>query len=486
MTDIVAAGSSYLTSRAMKWLLEHNPGAWRDAIRDSLLDGLHEKQRAVLDDIAAGHRHIAMCTSRRAGKTTAIAVQIVLSLLYAGHNQTVLFVAPTLGKGKDLIFSELVRLIREYSLPWAHKEHFGSINTPTGARFTILGLSAKGKAESPRGADVIAAFVDEVQDSTHLLSPLLTAVGPALVGRGGFIVLSGTPGYQPTGTWHDIAVKGAGGFRTHHFTILDNTKLQRDPAIILEEELARNNWTNETPEFLREYKGLWVPDDSTMVFSFDSEKHSILTLPDDYGSRWDHVMAVDLGYNDHSAWCVVALDRDTQRSIILHAETHPRIFSDQAMGITRRLISEYSLNRVVCDPAAGGLQFYEMFNKQHGRELGVSIRGANKVNKKGRVAHVNSELRAGRLKVMRPNADVLAMEFQTLRYRNRDTCEFITSGTIRDDASDCAMYAMAELMPITSRPSPAKPEPVDRLIALFDQRNNGRDYVSDALLGRSR
>ena len=469
--DVVAA--------ALTILNRDHPDAWPGAVEQLVLERLHDRQKAVVKDIDDGNRFIAMCTGRRAGKTTLLASLIIKYLLRAGHNQTVLFVASTLQKGRDLIWADLKLMVERYALPWNMREHIGTITTPKNARFCIVGLSTKGKAEAPRGADVIAALIDEAQDATHLLTPLLTAIGPALVARGGVLVLSGTPGYQPAGTWYEIAEHGRAGFKPHHFTILDNPMLPRDSAVILEEELERNKWTRETPEFLREYMGRWVPDDSMMVFSFDAEIHSRLELPPDFGPSWLIALAMDLGYNDHSAWCVLALDPQTQRKIVLHAESHPRLFSDRAVEITREIITKYKIKRVVCDPSAGGLGFYEAFNAQHGKELGVVVSGAKKVDKSGRVALVNSELRAGRLSIMRPSADALATELQSLRYMNRDTCSFLTSTKIRDDCTDCLMYAMAELAWVVARPAAAESAKMDAIEALFSKASRQQDVLDD-------
>ena len=472
-----------LRRRAFAELARKDKAAYKAEVRESVLAGLHARQLDVVVDVDMGRRFLALCTSRRAGKTVTLAALIVLKLLEAGHNQSVIFIAATLWKGRDLIWAELTRIIKDHYLDWKLSDHHGTISTPEGGKFSILGLSTQGKAEAPRGADVIAAFVDEVQDSEHLLMPLLTAIEPALAGSNGVLVLAGTPGYQPVGTWHSIAELGAGGFVRHHFTMLDNPHLTKPAEEILAEVLERKGWTEQEPEFQREYRGVWVPDDSTMIFSFHPEKNSLLQLPDDYSSSWTHVMALDLGFDDHSAWCVLALDPQTQRKVVIHAESHRKLFSDQQVEITKRLIQAHGLTRVVCDPAAGGLGFYNAFNAQHGRELGVTIRGANKVNKAGRVAQVNSELRSGRLTLLRPGADALAREIQVLRYRNREACEFLTSTMIRDDIADCLMYALVELMPLTA-PREVHAEPVaSRLERLFDQQANPRRTVRDQIVG---
>lgn len=459
-----------------------DPAKFKELVRNNLLDSLHSKQRAVIADLDRGSRFISLCTSRRAGKTYTLATLIVLKLLEAAHNQSVIFISPTLTIGKRIIWDELIKIIKDNHLGWDYREHLGTVRTPEGGKFAILGLATSGKAEAPRGADLIAAFVDEVQDSEHLLLPLLTAIEPALAGSNGILVLAGTPGYQPVGTWHAISVLGNGGFEPHHFTLLDNPHLGVPPEQILAETLERKNWTPETPEFLREYKGLWVPDDSTMVFSFHPEMNSITTLPDDYSSHWIHCMGIDLGFNDHSAWSVIALDRATGRKIILHSESHPKIYSDQAAEITKRLVEQYQCRSIVCDPAAGGLGFYTQFNATHSKAIGATIKGANKVNKPGRIAQFNSELRSGRLVLLRPQTDDLARELQTLRYRSRDTCEFLTSASLRDDITDTALYALVELMPINPVKQATPSVSISMLDRLFNPHSQQRS-IRDQIVG---
>jgi hypothetical protein len=145
-------------------------------------------------------------------------------------------------------------------------------------------------------------------------------------------------------------------------------------------------------------------------------------------------------------------------------------------------VQQYQLTKVVCDPAAGGLGFYQGFNSQYGGKLGVTIQGANKVDKKGRVAIANSELRTGRLKLLRPAADSLAKELQTLRYRNRESCEFLTSKKIRDEGADTLMYCLAELMPIAAPPFKPASETVSTLDRIFNRSSGQAQTVKDLLV----
>ncbi len=434
-----------LRRRILQEIRNRDISQWANVIKLKILESLHDKQRLVIQDIQNGHRFIALCTSRRAGKTITIVAQILISLIDAKFNETVMFIAPTIEKGKKLIWSELKRQIELFELPFELKEGSGEIVTPAGGKFEILGLSSSGKAEMPRGATVRAAFLDETQDMTHLLPPLLSSLGPALSTVDGILVLSGTPSPQPVGPWYEIVEKQIGGFRKHHFTILDNTKLEKPARQILDEELARMGWDEQTPEFRREYLGEWVPDDSQMVFSYNPVENNLNQVPNGYSSKWIHCMGIDLGFNDYCGWVVCAKNPQTGEIIVLHSEKHPKLFSYQAMEITKRLVNEYGLQRIVCDPAAGGTQFYHQFNAEYGQLIGVGIRPANKMDKKNRIANTNSLFRSKRLKVLSPGADSLIYELQTIRYKNRNTSDFLTSSKLRDDLLDPLMYALVDL-----------------------------------------
>lgn len=425
------------------------------AVRWLILASLHEKQSGVWAAIQAGVRYIALCCSRRAGKTNLVAKLIVLTLLDAGFNQAVFYVAPTLKIGKGLIWAELAKLVEDYELGWTLRENTGEIITQAGAHFFIVGLNKKGQVNVSRGFDAILFVTDETQEYEYLLAPTLAAVSPALSGHKGAFLAAGTPGYTPQGTWYDWCHE-KDGFTRFGWTVLDNPKNPRPGQEVIDEEKTRRKWPDDHPELLREWYGLWVPDFRRLAVEYSEELNSIVALPEDYGTHWKHVIGIDYGYDDASAWVVIAANPYAREWYVVHAEAHPKLIGDAAVEITAGLVKRFKTTYAVCDYSGGGKSFYETFNAQYGAELGCTIRAARKMDKKGRIKFLNTELRTGRMKVLRPAADGLVTEYKTLQ-KDEDG-EIITTELLRDDQFDASLYALVEVAPWKPKREPTEAE----------------------------
>jgi hypothetical protein len=442
-----------LRKRAWIALRNNNPTLYRARVKQEILAGLTRKQQAVIDDLEFGLRYIALCCSRRAGKTQLLARLIILTLLRAEHNEAVFYVASTLKIGKGLIWKEIVRIAGEYQLDgyWRFRENEGEIHTPEGAAFFILGLNKMKQSNQTRGFKALLFCTDESQDIEHLLGPLLTAVSPSLTDSRGAFIAAGTPGYVPQGTWFDWVHQKKGGFKTYAWTVRDNEKFPRDVETMLREEREREGWTEEHPDYQREWLGRWVEDVSTLLCEFLNERNSITALPESYSLSWRHVIGMDYGHDDAMAWVVIAANQFGPERIVVHAEAHAGWDNDQAAALTSKLVKRFDTSHVVCDPAGGGKGFYATFNKRYGSDLGCQIKPANKLGKVESVRAMNTELRTGRMVVMLPEAEPLAKELRVLRWKDREKGEVLTSTTVRDDLFDAGRYAFVEVAPVAPR-----------------------------------
>jgi hypothetical protein len=475
ITPQQAAAELGRRARAHLCLVRETPEfkAW---VAEDIDAGMHPKQREAAQHPA---RFKALCCSRRAGKTSVVAREIVKALQNAKRKQWVLFIAPTLDIGKDLIWAELEELHDHYQLGWTMREDRGYIETPAGAKFRIVGLDKLKQVAKLRGYDVVLFVTDETQTYEHLLQPLIDAVSPSLTGRRGTWISAGTPGPALRGFWYDVC-HGGEGFTAFHWTVLDNTKNPRPGAEVLREERERRGWNEDHPTYRREWMGEWVEDANFLVCEYSSERNSIAELPADYGLHWKHVIGIDYGYVDPCAWVVLALDPYSRRTVVVHNEEQARLTNDQAADITRGLVVRYGTTNVVCDPAGGGKPFFELFNARFGKQLGCTIRPADKVNLLGSISLLNTELRCvvvldpspgaidatprkvGRMTVVAREATNLVHQLGILRWKD-DRHEAVLEGVLYPDHSvDALRYALIEIAPWAVKQKPGDKTPEQR------------------------
>lgn len=445
-----------------------NTDEFKEAVKRRIVSELHPKQREVLEALIAGNRFVALTCSRRAGKTHLIASLIVYRLIDAMFGQEVVFAAPTLARGKELIWQEICRLVEKYHLGWHMVGNTAKIRTQAGALFRITGLDNKkiiGKAA--RGGDTVAFLCDESQEFPHLLEQLLVAAGPALSQRRGWFIASGTPGPTKRGHWHKIA-HGGDGFTPLHWDMTQNPKLGRPGEEILQEEMERNGWGPTHPTFLREYRGLWVEDHTLMVCEFSRAKNATTIVPgydpprfDENGklvpSTWRHFIGVDYGFSpDPCAWVVGAAHPHQNLVAIVHVEKHERLTSDEIAAKTQELFTKYQARSIVGDSASGGATFIQDWNQRYGRLANVQMRHAEKHDKAGSIDVLNTELRTGRLLLLIPAAESLAVEMETLQWKDPEHSDILSGKDYPDHAFDACRYMLRAIRAFTAKA--AKPE----------------------------
>lgn len=451
------AAAAEARKRCLRELRTRDPALFRAEVRRSILATLTRKQRDVADAIGRGARYVSMTCGRRAGKTNLIAKLLILTLLEAGHNEAVFYVAWSLKIGKGLIWKDAEKLCGDYCLDeyWRLTEHTGQIDTPEGAAFFILGLNKTKQSNLTRGFKARLFCLDESQDLEHLLARTLVAVSPALSDLRGVFIAAGTGPYVKQGTWFDWS-EGRSGFEAFNWNIRENERFPQDAEETLREERARNGWDETHPDYIREWLGKAADDVSTMLCEYLAERNAIDELPPHYTLGWRHVIGMDYGWDDSIAWVVVAANQHGPERIVVHAEAHSQIDNDQASEVTARLVKQFYTSYVVCDPAGGGKGFYKTFNSRYGKTLGCQIRSADKLGKAESVKAINTDMRRGRLVVLLDQAEPLAKELRVLRWKDRETGEVLTSSTVRDDCFDAFRYAMVEIAPWQEKAPPTE------------------------------
>lgn len=451
--------------------IRHTP-EYRAEVKRRIIAGWHREQRKLWDRLESGDRYIAACCSRRGGKTFWISDIIVLLLMRALFNQDVAFIAPTLKRGKELIWRELMRKIDRYQLGWKTSENQGTVSTPEGAYFRIVGLDNKKQIDKvSRGGDTIAFLADEVQSYFQLLPELLVGAGPALAQSRGAFIASGTPGVAEQGFWHEIAVEEKHGFTKAHWTLRENPFLGRDPDEILEEERARNGWAEDHPTFVREYKGEWVTDHTQLVVEFDKNRNTTNELPEYDVHTWRHWLGIDYGFTDPTAWVVLGSPPFSKDVYVLYCEQESELTEDKIAETTRRLMDAYRPRGAVGDSASGGATFIATWNVRYGRQFGVHLRHAKKHDKAGSIKLLNTELRTERLKLHMPAAHQLAQDFGRLQWADAERTEIMEGPAFPDHLFDALRYALNDCNAYLTKEKPVELTAEERELQRIIERN---------------
>lgn len=428
----------------------------RKKIKESIVNGLHDVQRAVYEDPS---QYRAVCASRRGGKTHLIVSLITLDLIDCDREVWVLYIAQTSQIGKELIFQELIAMNEKYDLGWEIKEHPSVlITTPVGGKFRIVGLDDVSALGKIRGKKYKGVYADECKEYTkHLRELVEEIVSPAFLNVGGRMIIAGTPGRvcSETDYWFAAANGLTKQWSAHHWTIRDNKWVLRP-----EEELAKvreqNGWSEHNVVYQREYEGRWVSSDDERVYAYNRERNSVPTLPENFSTtngEWVSVVGVDYAFSpDDNAWVVMASHKKSKDVYVVHAEARGRMLPDEVSEHTANLIKRFRPQYVVGDSGGLGKVLVEHYNQRYAARLNMWIQPADKRNKRDHQELLSEELKTGRIKVCMDVAGDLAGEWARLTWESEDRLK--ENPNQPNHMSDAALYAYVKHKAFYHKPDP--------------------------------
>lgn len=498
---------------------ESNDRALWSERAEAIYAGCHDRQRTLIDSARSGYKYLSVRCPRRAGKSYGMAA-LALWLGESRPGSRILIISLTLKSTRDNywasapggIFAQnekygLNLRFHHTDLSWVHEN---------GSRGRLAGAETLGDIERIRGAlaEADVAIVDECKSfSPELLSQLIRDVLlPGLMTRDGILVLGGTPGSIPVGTFYEATHAAArtdtglptcvpideynrgiygpmtstqkdGLWRLHTWNIKDNTGTDRTKRqwIRALADKERAGWGDDHPAWRREYLGEWVTDATDLVYSWagarasgvdctwipEKTKANPSGLPPDLGP-WRFVLGLDLGYVDDSAFVLCAYSEKTQEMRHVYDFKAPGMTMDDFFGEIFDVIEKYGRpDAIVADTAGGGSKMLvETLNQRYG----LGIEPAKKTEKQDHIELVNSDFMAGRIKII-PGSD-LAHELSGLQWDlSRDSKMVLArTGRLREDPHcpnhlcDALLYLYRysyhfwSVIPELSGPEPGSPQ----------------------------
>lgn len=435
---------------------------------------LATQQLAFIADPA---RWKVACCSRRAGKTVACAIILLMAAL--GHAETTnLYLTLSRVSGKRIVWRQLLALNREYALGGQINRAELTITFPNGSVILVAGAKDEAEIEKLRGPKYFTVVLDEAQSFKEYIQQLVDdVIMPALMDTKGYLVMIGTPGPVRQGYFYE-AVRNAAGpllermnvaandnaepdedsaqqlsWSVHHWTVADNPFIDD-----VEDELAgirrRKAWTADNPTYQREYLGRWVTEHDALVYKYDQERNGYVDLPDRSGLHWHCVLMVDQGFHDADAGAALWF-RKGKPGVWLEELFHER---KQSAGQLVALVKEHwerlkgRCIRVGWDEGGGGKKVAE-----DARLQGIPVEPADKVGKIAGVELTNTALVSGCLKVA-VNGHAAADAGRVTWDPKARGVKF--SERYHTDIWDCANYGLRWLVGIVPLNEPAEDDPV--------------------------
>lgn len=420
---------------------------------------LFDKQLALADD---PHRFITGCCGRRAGKTVTVATMILQTA--AEHpNRVVLYLTLTRDTAKGILWPTLKQLNEQFSMGGTANESDLTMTMPNGAVIALRGVDKRKEIEKRRGFGFSLVVIDECQSIPEYVRALVDQViAPALADVPGRLVMIGTPSLIASGYWHECHHNPNPVWAHYEWTLWDNPFI-KNPDRVFGEELARRGVPADDASILREWRGLWIRDVSSAVFTFSPGRNTYAKLPKLSAEGWRYVVSVDIGggvNRDNDAVTVLAFHLQARPTWLVEEHVSPTQDVTTLALLVKSIVNRLGPERVVAivaDTGGIGAKVALEMSSRHG--LGVAA--AKKSDKWANIALLNAA--CNHAEFFAPPESAFATEcVKVEKDWDHSTPDRIAIKGHMPDVCDSVLYGYVESFSWTSRVPAEQPKPGSR------------------------
>ncbi len=448
----------------------------------NLVDEKFQVQKQFIED---GAQLIAALCTRRAAKSFSAAKRLVRAM-YKHPGCSCLFIALTRESAKKILWKDVLKVInRRWKLGATFNETELSMRLPNGSILYLLGVdTSEDEKEKLLGQKYAEVCIDESASYTIDLHALVYGIlKPGVADYRGTICLVGTPGNLKKGLFFDLTEgqdpRNPGrwtkqGWSCHRWSTLDNPYMADNWKEEIAQLIADNPGIEETPLFQQNYWGVWVIDDSKLVYRYMPVRNDFNgELPVYERGEWHYVLAIDLGFTDACSFTICAYhDHDRTLYVVLS-------YKKAGLDITATsehadsLKAKFPIEQTVIDGA----------NKQAVEELnnrkGLMADTADKTGKADFIDIMNAEFIQGRVKLS-PDTQPLKDEYAGLIWDPRQLLKGkrVEHPGCQNHCTDGGLYGwrfcwqyLAELL---------KPKPQRNTAAYFEEQQRAAQQELEA------
>lgn len=372
-------------------------------------DSFPEQWKAINDDA----KLVSWLTTRRAGKSMGAAIKMLMTGVF-NPGVTMLYTGLTEDSATRIIWKDCLKeLGKRYKIKLRRVKRDLAIYMPdTESVIYIFGADNSSEEQNKvLGQKYKLVVVDEgaayKQDTKALIEDIII---PATVDHNGQVLFCGMPNNNTNSYFFDVTTGNVPGWSIHKWTALDNPHVREQMKSHLTNMKKMNPGIEETASYRNNYLGEWCIDSSALVWKYSKSKNSISKLPEDTGYPWNHVVGVDFGWDDPTAFVVLAYRDYDPVVYVVEAYKRAQMTLSDVVERLKHYQKIYGVEKFVVDNA--DKQAVEEIKSRHGLQL----RAADKAGKADFIQIINDDLVMGKVQLLRGRADALETEMLNLTW----------------------------------------------------------------------
>lgn len=394
-------------------------------------------------------------TSRRAGKTTACAFDLLCTAL---NSPGVICLYITLARvnASRIIWPILKQINLDYKLQGDINETTLSIKFPNDSIIYCSGAKDQRAIDKFLGLPLKLVYIDEAQSFRSYLDDLIDRVlAPALLDHAGSLKLIGTPGPVPIGTFYNLCRSAE--WSHHSWTFFDNpwiaSKSGQSHEQLLERELKRKGVTRDDPTIQREFFGAWVFDTESLVFKYDRNLNHYSEIPTN--DKLNYILGIDIGFDDSDALAVLGYNDTSKTTFLIDEGIRAKQGITELVDQINQYTKRYEIHKIVMDFGGLGKKIAEEIIRRYG----IPVQAAEKSRKHENIELFNDALRTGMFKAKHTSRfaqDCMLLEWD----HDKSTPDRrVVSDRYHSDICDAVLYGWRESFSYANSAPETKPKP---------------------------
>ncbi len=426
-----------------------------------------------LDFINDPSKQKAACSSRRAGKSSAVGLYLVHECLQNPRTNC-LYIARTKESAENIMWNDVFdTVLKKYNIDAKPGTSKLQIKFNNGSILYLTGADAsETQMRNLVGKKYSLVVIDECQNFTNDLSMLVNKVlKPTLGDLNATIAMIGTPGNNMTDAsyWYKVAQNKEPGWSVHEWHWKQNPHVRDNIQLQVTEMLNNNPLISLTPWFRMEYNNEWVPESDARVYK-SQDSNYINSLPPNFLKGATYLLSIDLGYlPDPTAFVIGAYNkRYSDKLYILESYKKEELTITAVANIIKEYQKKYHFRSIYAD--AANKQAVEEMRQIHN----LPLQAAEKLGKEGHIALLNSDFITQNIFILKDGNAALIDELNKLIWNAKD----LLKGKHKENAinanhlTDSLLYCHHGSRHYWYKPKVELPEPEEQFMQAIEKQFN--------------